>query len=755
MISYTQNKQLIKAIVLSCLIVTFVKCFYLIPLISLYMLLVVLLILNFWNKYISNAFIFLSLLVAVMTIVPNICITSIKPYIDNKYLHIISTSALICMTSFVGGNSLLKETGKCALLIYLSLICFIGAYFFKDVLIFEKTLLIFYYLLVAIIFVYIGSHYPWGRYDNHITRFPNIAFLVCLVIIFVSSNYIIKRPISKVGLIECFSQWASTNASYTVNDITLKGGYSYSLMKEAIGNKYSLTSIDSRSELSNVLPTLDAAIIITPTIPFKNQEIQEIRKFVTNGGRLVVVVDHTDIYGHGRVVNSLLKGTGINVEYNALFNMKDYNAEVRLPSMPMNSVRPKTSCSLTFAKRGYVWGWSTNWISEKADYTNPNFFGELHWTADDLVGNWPVGGIAKYGKGEIVIWCDSTIFANFCLFQPDTLRFLGILIEGGEILSTLSPYCAWLLILFFIAVLFGKYLPINAIAYCAIGIIICSASYYMWDFDPEKFYIKNKKIDVYGDKDLFVEPPPKHLPVESNFSSAYSHIARFGLYPLYKGNEPKNPVQNRSIWITSWEKMLELDTKIYKSLWGVIIVDLNKNMHDIGFNEVCADDNVSSVFTEIFKSESHVRRMLVTNNSTHTVLYNGVPIFAAYGVMTDRYFGDWWITTNVSPYRLHMLSELSEWLINKKEISAFVYPCIGIEQGQKDWLIGIDKKDLQKRKFLVHPYRKDQRYVYFGSGIWALYGNSPSGEFLLGGPETSDNYLKNGETRWAAQALTK
>ena len=753
MISYIRNNQLIKVTLLSVLIIALVKVFYFIPSIYFYMFLTVLLILNFYNKYLSNIFIFFSLFIAAMSLLPNVCMASIAPYVDNKYIHIISTLSVICLISFVGGNILIQKKGNQLLLLCISLICFLGAYLFKDVLVYEKLLLMSYFLLVAILFVCLGSHYSWGAHNYCITRFKNITFLLCLIAVFIFSNYIIKKPMSKVGLIECFGQWASTKAHYTINDITLKSGYSYSLMKEVIGNKYSLVSIDSRNKLTSVLPTLDAAIIITPTIPLDAQETRAVKEFVANGGRLVIIADHTDIYGHGRVLNSLLKGTGVHVEYDALFDESDYYKNVRLPNMQVRSVRPKTPCSVTMAKQGYVWGWATNFISEKADYIRPNFFGAFIWTADDIVGNWPVGGIAKYGEGEIVIWCDSTIFANFCLFQPDTLRFLGTLIEGGEILSIISPYGTWLLILFIIAILSGKYLRINAVAYCALGLVICSGSYYIWDSDPERFYTKDKRIDIYGDKDLFVEPPPKHIPNEGKFSSAYSHIARSGLHPLYKGDKPKNPVLNRSIWITSWDKVLNLDSKIFKSLWGVIIVDLDKNMSDIGFNEICVDDKISSVFTEFFKPEKQPRRMLVSSNSTHTILYNEVSIFAAYGVITDRYFGDWWITTNVSPYRLYMLNEWFEWLINKNDISAFVYPRIGIEQGKKDWLVRFDTKDIQKGKFLVHPYKKDQNYVYLGSGVWALYENSLSGEILLGGPETSDNYLRSGETRWAAKAF--
>lgn len=43
--------------------------------------------------------------------------------------------------------------------------------------------------------------------------------------------------------------------------------------------------------------------------------------------------------------------------------------------------------------------------------------------------------------------------------------------------------------------------------------------------------------------------------------------------------------------------------------------------------------------------------------------------------------------------------------------------------------------------------------VYLGGGIWALYEKPLDGEFLLGGPELSDDTAKSGKTRWAAKAL--
>lgn len=754
MILYIKNKAFVKTIVLSCLIITFTKYFYFIPSISLFILFVVVLILNFWNSYFSRIFIFLSLTIAAMTFIPNLCIAFIKPYFDNKYIHIISLSFLVCLISFIGGNCLTqKREAVSYYLVCLVLICFSGAYLFKDALIYDEILLQIFLFIISTIFVYLGSNHTCSSHNYLITRFHNIVFLFCLAIAFILSNYIVKKPIAKVGLIECFGQWASTKSSYSLNDITLKSGYSYSLMKEALQNKYSLISIDARYDLKKVLPILDVALIVTPTVPLEVQEAETVKEFVKNGGRLVVIADHTDLYGHSRVINSFLKGTGINVEYNALFDTRDYYAKVRLPNMQIYSIRPKTPCSLVLTRPGYIWGWAPNWISETADYTRPNFFGEYSWTADDLVGNWPIGGIVKYGKGDIVIWCDSTIFANFCIFQPDHLSFLGNLIEGGEILGILSPYGTWLLMFSIFTISFGKLTKINIVSFCSLGLVIFSGCYYLWNFNPENFYSRNKRIDVYGTKELFEEPPPKNIPKEDRFSSAYSHIARCGLYPLYMGEKPKSPALNKSIWITSWDKALSIDNKIFNSLWGIIIINLDENIKNIGFNEICSDDDINDVFKEFFNPESQTRRMLVSDHNSHTLIYNSVSIFAAHGVITDRYFGDWWITTNISPYRLFMLNEWFDWLIKKDDISKFDYPGIGIKTGIEDWLIKFENKDYMRRKMFVQPYEKNQNYVYLGSGIWALYEKNIDGEFLLGGIETSDNYLKSGNVKWAAQAL--
>ena len=46
-------------------------------------------------------------------------------------------------------------------------------------------------------------------------------------------------------------------------------------------------------------------------------------------------------------------------------------------------------------------------------------------------------------------------------------------------------------------------------------------------------------------------------------------------------------------------------------------------------------------------------------------------------------------------------------------------------------------------------------FVYCGSGIWARHSSTDKGEYLLGGPELSDDLLASKMTRWAAKLESK
>jgi hypothetical protein len=617
---------------------------------------------------------------------------------------------------------------------------------FKEPLIYEADLSTLCFLIISIIGLTLGGS---GHRHINIKRLHTIIFLGILVLAFLLSNVFIKRPLNNVGLIECFNEWANTDIEYTLANVSLEGGYSYSLMKKMLEHKYTLFTVKDRARLKDTLSQVQAAIIMTPTVPPSFQELDDLLAFVAGGGRLIVIADHTDLYGHGRVLNSLLRKADCSVEYNALFNSNDYYAEVRLLNMPMLSIRPKTPCSFRIEKFGYVFAWADNWISESADYARPNFFGELIWTSDDWVGNWPVGAITTYKKGTVVTWGDSTIFANFCIFQPGHLRLLGTLLEGGEMLAHLMPFSLLLLAVFCFCMSFSRLCRNDVIVFCSLGLIVFSGSYYFWGFDEQTFYPVDKRIDIYGGRHLFNEPPPKQLPGDFQFSSAYSHIARCGLWPLYRGEQPGKPVSVKSIWVTPWSKVDTVNENILRSLWGILVNEVDIKM-DKEFNKTYLGDELPKMFRDYF-SRFDQRSIWMTRTGYHTLSYKGASILLADGIMTDRHLGDWWVTTSVSPYRQYILAEFFDWLQTKGEIEVFHYPRVGVTEVGKEWTVKFENRDYLNMKMQVEPYKGNPEYVYLGSGIWCLYEKKDDEEFLLGGPELSDDSFITGTIRWAAR----
>ena len=750
MISSGEIKKISRVLILSLAIVGLVKFFHFIPSFLVFSIILLFILLNFYRNF-SGVLVFLAFSGTILATVPNIFLSLSTYFVGQRYANLLSTVSLVLLISFFGGKLLVSSSKEKRLYVLSLLIaCVIAVFMFKEPLIYEADLSTLCFLIISIIGLTLGGS---GHCHINIKRLHTIIFLGILVLAFLLSNVFIKRPLNNVGLIECFNEWANTDIDYTLTNISLEGGYSYSLMKKILEHKYTLFTVKDRARLKDTLSQVQAAIIMTPTVPPSPQELNDLLAFVASGGRLVVIADHTDVYGHGRVLNGLLSQADCSVEYNALFDSNDYYADVRLLNMPMLSIRPKTPCSFRIGKFGYVFAWADNWISESADYARPNFFGELIWTSDDLVGNWPVGAITTYKKGIVVTWGDSTIFANFCIFQPGHLRLLGTLLEGGEMLAHLIPFSLLLLAVFCFCISVSRLCRNDVIAFCSLGLIIFSGSYYLWDFDEQRFYPVDKRIDIYGGRHLFNEPPPKRLPGDFQFSSAYSHIARCGLWPLYRGEKPTMPAPVKSIWVTPWSQLKTIDSNVLKSLWGVVINEVDEEM-DGGFKSTFIDNNLPDVFREYFL-HSVRRKIWVAKDNSHTLFDNGVSIFIADGTMTDSYLGDWWITTRISPYRQYMLSEFFGWLVRKGKISMFHYPTVGVLNSEKDWIVKFENKEHANIKMQVERYEGDREYVYIGSSIWSLYEKNKDGEFLVGGPELSDDSSKSGSLRWAAQAVNK
>ena len=157
------------------------------------------------------------------------------------------------------------------------------------------------------------------------------------------------------------------------------------------------------------LKGFDELILITPTIPFDDEFANAVSNWTSSGGRLLIVADHTNLFGHQTVLKKIVEEFGIALRPDALFET-DTNGGIY--GNLVEKFAGLTPCSISkgVIPRLKMAGWS-----ERPDYTATSFFGKMDPTNDDQWGHHVVLGSKRYGLGEVSVFSDSTFFANFAI----------------------------------------------------------------------------------------------------------------------------------------------------------------------------------------------------------------------------------------------------------------------------------------------------------------------------------------------------
>lgn len=221
--------------------------------------------------------------------------------------------------------------------------------------------------------------------------------------------------------------------------LNIKTQYSYSLMRKMLGAKH-LTNVEVLSNYRDLW-------IVTPTTPFTPNEITSIRRWVLNGGRLYVVSDHTDLFGHATVLNKLLKAFGIIAERNIVIDRGDSGgAYATLGNLDLHGLSANS-----FSGRGVVWAWQIG-FSERTDYSKKSFFSDLQISDEDMFGVHPIGVFLGFGAGSLTVFGDSTLFSNFALARPSSQYILTKMVNSSRISVFYDSLCILLLFSFFVII---------------------------------------------------------------------------------------------------------------------------------------------------------------------------------------------------------------------------------------------------------------------------------------------------------------
>lgn len=307
------------------------------------------------------------------------------------------------------------------------------------------------------------------------------------------------------------------------SELNITSQYSYDMLR----------TITGASLLNNVseLERYSDLVLITPTEPFTEGEIECIRKWVLSGGHLIVMTDHTDLFGHVRVLEPLLSHFGIEA-------VKDCIIECQADECTYYKLFDKYNglTSNSLKGRGEAFMWQMGY-SERADYAEPSFFSDNQVTDEDKPGIYAVAMNSSYGKGFVTVFGDSTLFANFALSLPSSQKILREILTPGVMRSIYGVFS----FLLFIFLCSGKYVFMQLIG---AGFII------MWlvavgssSLSPEMELHSEGVIPISVEGD-------QHL-VEKEYRTIFAAAYASRIFPVWHGKK---------------ESMLKPGTGIYTSL---------------------------------------------------------------------------------------------------------------------------------------------------------------------------------------------
>jgi len=125
----------------------------------------------------------------------------IKYYFDHHYIKIISLSFLVSLISFFGGFcfNVRKQIKKVFLLSLIALSC-LTAFIFRDALLYEKNLLVFFLILMGVLCNSINI----GYLELKLASGRKIIFLLFLAGLFLAANFFYKKAGERIVLDRMF-----------------------------------------------------------------------------------------------------------------------------------------------------------------------------------------------------------------------------------------------------------------------------------------------------------------------------------------------------------------------------------------------------------------------------------------------------------------------------------------------------------------------------------------------------------------------
>jgi hypothetical protein len=247
------------------------------------------------------------------------------------------------------------------------------------------------------------------------------------------------RKTGRIMWVERHSTWSPTTHPYDTKVFGEAGSYNYAAAYRYLGRFYKTSQLLESDKIDDAtLSRCDVLVIKIPDIRYSEDEVAAIVRFVQKGGGLLLIGDHTNLERSAAYMNDISRYFGFTFRDDLLFGTagSPYDEHYEAPPVPHLAVQHvpwfdfAVSCSVDP-------GWSngraavleTGLWSMPSDYHMSNYHPIPQHCPEMRYGAFVQSWAARYGRGRAVAWGDSTIFSNFCLFQPGKSEMLVNILE--------------------------------------------------------------------------------------------------------------------------------------------------------------------------------------------------------------------------------------------------------------------------------------------------------------------------------------
>jgi hypothetical protein len=232
------------------------------------------------------------------------------------------------------------------------------------------------------------------------------------------------RKQGRIWVDEHHSNWERTDRPYDPNWYGQESGYNYACIYDYCRRFYEMDRLEAPID-ANTLAACDVLVVKVPTARYGAEEITHIERFVENGGGLLLVGEHTNVFNCGTYLNDIAERFGFRFRYDCLFDIDTvFNQLYHRPLVPhpiVQHVPPMdfaVSCSIAPGTGpGRAAMQATGLRSMPADYHVSNYYPPVEDRPESRYGAFIQLWTTSRGAGRVAAFTDSTIFSNFSTFE--------------------------------------------------------------------------------------------------------------------------------------------------------------------------------------------------------------------------------------------------------------------------------------------------------------------------------------------------